>query len=358
MELTIIKDEVTWRHALGRCKTHDFYHTWDFHAISRINGEGSPVMFSVEDGDCGILIPLLERAIPETNWMDLTSVYGYPSPLLYGLSGKSEKVLSFWGAALNFMREKGYVSLFARGHPMLTPEVLREDYYKHIGEIVYIDCSLTEAEQVHVYRRNHRQNIKKLRNLGIQSVRGSNDDSVRRFREIYEMTMATVGANDYYLFSKKYYAGLLSARDFDTEIWLAEWEGKVVAAGLLVCCGDFMQYHLSGTDPEYYKLAPSKLLIDDARSRAVARGKTYFVIGGGYKNRSDSLLNFKKGFSDKVGSFFVAKIVLNAERYQKLSQGREADFFPVYRARDAREHERDRKIMEDEETLGAQYEVH
>lgn len=335
MKLTIIRDEVAWRGALTRCDTHDFYHTWDFHIISKCNAEGSPVMFIVEENGGGILIPLLERVISGTNWMDLTSVYGYPSPLIYGMSGKSEKVLRLWDTALTFMKKQGYVSLFARGHPMLTPEILRDKYYEPIGKIVYVDCSKTEMEQVHGYRRNHRQNIKKLRDLGFQCVRGEGEDSLRKFREIYEITMAAVGASDYYIFPEKYYSDLLLAKDFNAEIWFAEWENKIVATGLLVCCGDFMQYHLSGTNPNYYKLAPSKLLIDDARSRATTRNKAYFVIGGGYKNRSDSLLNFKMGFSDRVGSFFVARIVLDEKRYQELSQGRKTDFFPAYRARGA-----------------------
>lgn len=331
MGVTVIRDGAAWRAALDRCIRYDFCHTWDFHAISRDNGEGSPVLFLVDGGDCGLLLPLLEHEIPETDWLDLTSVYGYPSPLVYGALGNDARVLALWHELLQFLRDQGYVSLFSRGHPILTPPALRGPYYKPIGDVVYIDCSLTEEGQVSQYRRNHRQDIRKLKARGVVCTHGTESDLLDEFRAIYEKTMRSLGANDYYFFSDAYYDGLLSATDFRATIWVAECDGMALSAGFLIYCGEFAQYHLSGTDPDYYKLAPSKLLIDQARSAATRDGKAYLVIGGGYHNREDSLLNFKRGFSDHAGSFYVAKIILDETRYRALYEGPEAEFFPAYR---------------------------
>lgn len=330
----MIRDNIHWRDALSRCTTHDFYHTWDFHAISQGNGEGFPVLVLAEGNDGGILLPLLERDIPGTNWVDLTSVYGYPSPLTYGALNESEKVLALWDELLQFLRDSGYVSLFSRGHPMLTPTALRDKYFMPIGEIVYCDCTVAEADQVRKYRRNHRKNLEKLRADGVECVRGFDSILLEEFHEIYEQTMKGLGADEYYLFSNEYYFGLLSAADFKAEILVAKLKGEAVAAGFLIFCGNFVEYHLSGTNPNYYRLAPSKLLMDEARQLATREKYRYFVLGGGYKNRSDSLLNFKKGFSDDVAHFYVAKIVLNEQRYEELRCGREGDFFPVYRTRE------------------------
>lgn len=331
MGVTVIRDAAAWRAALGRCAGYDFCHTWDFHAISRDNGEGAPVLFMVSAGDDGLLLPALERAIPNTDWLDLTSVYGYPSPLTYGSLGEGDRVLDLWRELLEFLRGHGYVSLFSRGHPVLTPQALRGIYYKPIGDVVYIDCSLPEEEQIGQYRRNHRQDIKKLRARGIACIHGKESHLLSDFRMVYEKTMRSLGANDYYFFSSAYYSGLLSATDFDASIWVAKCDGKPLAAGFIVYCDRFAQYHLSGTDPDYYKLAPSKLLIDQARSAATRDGMAYLIIGGGYRNRQDSLLNFKLGFSDCVGSFYVAKVVLDEPRYQALDAGPETEFFPAYR---------------------------
>lgn len=331
MKVEIIRDEHGWRQALLRCTEYDFYHTWDFHVISRNNGEGQPTLFVIGDAQSGILLPTLERVIPNTNWLDLSSVYGYPSPLAYGLSDQPNRTLALWEKLLQFLRKSGYVSMFARGHPMLTPKILRDKYYQSIGDIVYVDCSLSEEEQIRRYRRNHRQNIKKLRKSGVECVRGQGPVLLRQFRDIYEATMESLGADDYYLFSKNYYHSLLLAQDFDTEIWVAKLDGQPLSAGLLIHCGDFVEYHLSGTDPDYYRLAPSKLLIDEARRAATNTNKSYLILGGGYKNRSDSLLNFKKGFSDHIAYFYVAKVILDEERYHTLCDSNETDFFPAYR---------------------------
>lgn len=146
--------------------------------------------------------------------------------------------------------------------------------------------------------------------------------------------MKTLGADDYYLFSDQYYSGLLSATDFNAEIWVAELAGEPIAAGFLIFCGDFVEYHLSGTNPDHYKLAPTKILMDEARRLTTIENKKYLVLGGGYQNKSDNLLNFKKGFSDAIAHFYVAKIILNEERYDQLCGGREGSFFPVYRMRE------------------------
>lgn len=334
MTVSVIRNESAWRNALSCCAAYDFYHTWDFHVISKNNGEGSPILFAVGDDEGGILLPLLERTIPGTNWLDLTSVYGYPSPLTYGSSDSTAKILALWDELLQFLRESGYVSLFSRGHPMLTPTDLREKYFEPIGDIVYIDCSPSEEEQVKKYRRNHRQNIEKLRASGVKVVRGHDPVLLQKFHKIYEDTMKALGADDYYLFSDEYYSGLLSATDFNAEIWVAELSGEPIAAGFLIFCGDFVEYHLSGTSPDYYKLAPTKILMDEARRVTTIENKKYLVLGGGYQNKSDNLLNFKKGFSDAIAHFYVAKIILNEERYEQLRCGREGSFFPVYRTKE------------------------
>lgn len=333
MRITTIRDGASWRHALNDCGVYDFYHTWDFHVISRNNGEGSPVMFVAEHEGGGMILPLLERNIPGTDWLDLTSVYGYPSPLTYGLVPRPGDVCSLWKGIAGFLREAGYVSMFSRGHPTLTPEALRGEYFKPIGDVVYINCSGAEEEQFRKYRRNHRQDIKKLRAMGVACKRGDGPESVLKFKRNYEATMGDLKAKDYYFFSDEYYEGLLSASDFDSEIWLAELDGEVLGGGFIIYCGDFVQYYLSGTNPKYHKLASSKLLIDNARQMAVKNGKACLVLGGGYGSRSDNLLNFKKGFSDDVEKFYVAKIVLDEKRYDDLARGREASFFPIYRAR-------------------------
>jgi len=72
---------------LGLCfvggGSFDFVHTYDFHRLSQLNGEGEPVLFVAKSrhGTVQACWPLLRRNIPNTGLFDLTSVYGYAGPV-------------------------------------------------------------------------------------------------------------------------------------------------------------------------------------------------------------------------------------------------------------------------------------
>lgn len=332
MPVTEIRDAKAWRQKLSTCQSYDFYHTWDFHSISQRNGEGVPVMFCAGNEARGLLMPLLERDIPGTDLKDLTSVYGYPSPLVYGLRGDDPEVLNLWGEVVSALRAAGYVSVFSRGHPLLLPESLRGNYFLPISDVVVVDCRLDEAAQVAKYRTNHKRDIKKLRDMEAACSAGTGDDVLGAFISNYEATMDGLGAQEYYYFGENYYRGLLEAEDFSAEIWSCRLRGDVVASGIYVYCGEFVEFHLGGTNPEYYPMAPTKIIFDEVRRDAVKKALNYFVLGGGPGGKEGSLLRFKAGFSDRIEQFFVMKTILDHDAYERLSKGRSGEFFPLYRS--------------------------
>ena len=113
MKIDELSSKNEWDEALLQASGHDFYHTWDFHQISRQNGEGDPLLLDVRAQHGGVLFPLLSRAIAGSSLHDLSSVYGYPSPLTYGLIIRDE-VPGLWDALLSHLFQRGYVSLFSR----------------------------------------------------------------------------------------------------------------------------------------------------------------------------------------------------------------------------------------------------
>jgi hypothetical protein len=116
----------------------------------------------------------------------------------------------------------------------------------------------------------------------------------------------------------------------------------VAAAGLFTGVGDIVQFHLSGTSPEFVKSGPSKLMLHRVRLWAKEAGFRWLHLGGGVGASEDSLFEFKAGFSDLREVFSSFRAVLDAERYEVLVQrwssatGARADdpgaFFPAYRA--------------------------
>lgn len=322
-----------WRCALALAPKHDFYHTWDFHAISQNNGEGTPVLFKIYKHGAGLLVPLLDRDIPGTNHKDLTSVYGYPSPIVYGKISGSE-ITEMWDFLCCYLATIGYVSLFCRLHPVLSPEKIVQLHGCYCGPIVIIDLTLTEQAQVQQYRNAHKRNIKKLKKLGAECYSSKDKESLEFFMQNYESTMRSLRASAEYFFPEVYYQRLLMSNDFDARIYCCKYNGDIICSGIFIFCGDIVQYHLGGTNPKYYQLAPTKLMFEKVRIDACDECKKYFILGGGLGAAEDNLFRFKSGFSKTTKKFHVMKLILNKSVYNDILSfaGNDTSFFPKYRA--------------------------
>lgn len=332
MKISEITSKNDWDEALLKAPHRDFYHTWDFHMISRQNGEGDPVLFELRMPRGGILFPLLARQISGSSLRDLTSVYGYPSPLSYGYIDH-EEVPGLWDAFLSHLIHRGYVSLFSRCHPFLSPPILGEDTYTPCGRVVVIPLDRPDEEQRSAYRTNHKRDIRKLERLDVTCQPENSARSLADFVTNYEATMRSLGAAPYYFFSKNYYQGLLAAKSFDARIYTCILEGRSICSGIFVLCGQFVQYHLGGTAPDFVHLAPTKLMFDTVRKDASRMGYKYFCLGGGHGSQEDSLFQFKAGFSSLIRNFCLIRKIINHDEYQRLSESVaiETSYFPKYR---------------------------
>jgi hypothetical protein len=92
-----------------------------------------------------------------------------------------------------------------------------------------------------------------------------------------------------------------------------------IAAILVSACHGVVQCLLGGCLDEAVKLSPMKLLLDEVRLWATARGLGVFHLGGGTTlSPNDPLLRFKMGFSDWVHDFAVWRCVLRPDVYREL----------------------------------------
>ena len=98
-----------------------------------------------------------------------------------------------------------------------------------------------------------------------------------------------------------------------------------------------MQYHLAGTDSNFAKLTPMKLIIDEARLIGNNLNVKYLNLGGGVSGSDqDSLFKFKSGFSNINYKFKVWRYIVNENIYNDLVKKSNTDlnsnFFPLYRS--------------------------
>ena len=336
--IKIITTKTEWEDALSEFESYDFYHSFDYHQISKTIEE-EPVLLSYKDQNGAILLPLLLRKIFDSDYYDATSVYGYAGPL--GLNIDDDFEMGKFHDALNmYFSDNKIIAVFSR----LNPYVANQENILHgtgevraIGNVVNIDLTKTLEEQRSAYRRDTRSRVNKARRLC--SVRQAiSPEDIESFIEIYTETMKKLEADESYFFDKDYFFKFLECDGFKTDILLAVHNetGDVTAGSMFIKTNNIVQYHLSGTHPDYMKIAPSRLLLDEMRIRATADGYRYFNLGGGYKSQEDALFNFKSSFSDDIRPFKVWTYIANPEKYKEFTiqsgVDEKTDFFPAFRA--------------------------
>lgn len=343
--IKVVHERDAWNALLKQAKQRDFYSTYEYHAISKTSHQEVALIHYSQEGDCGVLMPILLQEIEGTSYRDATSVYGYSGPLILG--DKSQLDIKLFQSALKeSLNSLNIVSLFSRLHPYLPKQrelLTGMGEIETLGKVVNIDITLSPEQQWSHISNRFRSYINKARRLYVIRE-GKSQDDLTVFIRLYEDTMRRLAAKPNYFFNRDYYQGLFKNEAFETTVLLAEDpnNGKVISGAMFISSGEIVQYHLSGTDSDYMKLHPVKLLIDEMRVRATAQGKRYFNLGGGLGGSEDSLFEFKSRFSKDFRDFEVWKYISNPEIYKSLSMNHlPADckkdfntckhFFPCYR---------------------------
>lgn len=338
----LITNKKLWADALSKHALHDFYHTYDYHQLSKKSNEKA-YLFEFNLDDVYIHLPLLIRPIPDNdNMYDATSVYGYPGPLATKFENEKYVLENYAKALHKQFVELNIVSVFSRLNPYL-PE--QEELIKSLGDVetkgqvVNIDLSQTPEVQRSNYSKNTKRFLKKCHEAFDVRI-GKTQKDLDEFIRLYYENMNRVNADSYYFFKKDYFKNFMESNDFEAIILIAELKTskEIVSAALMVQTGDIIQYHLSGTAQEYLHLSPIRLLMDKMGSIGHKDGAIHFNLGGGLGGQNDSLLRFKASLSKDFKDFKLWKYVVDPVMYKNLTnknqsniKDMQSDFFPLYR---------------------------
>ncbi len=159
--------------------------------------------------------------------------------------------------------------------------------------------------------------------------------------EVYRATMRRVGAKEFYLFSDNYFEDLKGVLEDKLDLWtVLSPDGEFAAGGVFTVTNGIVEYHLGGTAEKYLSTAPSKLMFSDVRNWGKEAGNRVFHLGGGLGGKTDSLFQFKAGFSQDYADFFTFRMVLDQPKYDRLEKKwrllsgelkQDLDSFPIYR---------------------------
>jgi sugar O-acyltransferase (sialic acid O-acetyltransferase NeuD family) len=344
--------QAEWEELLLRARRHDFYHLPSYHLLADKRGEGKARLFVYQDRDRFVALPLLIRSIESVPGLesagkglyDATSVYGYAGPLTSKAELTGEFLDDFRRALLSALREARVVAVFSRLHPLIDQQAVLSGLGESqvTGRTVSIDLTLPPDVQSSQYRQGHRYEINRLRRMGATCQDDTELHHLDEFVSMYGDTMARAGATGHYLFERDYFRDIVLMSG--AHLFICTLNGETICGGLFVLCGGIVQYHLSGVRPEYQKLAPTKLMIDEVRLWANEQKAAVLHLGGGLGSQGDSLFDFKAGFSDRRHEFSVWRWVVEPVTYESLCSAKEvwnrrsglrsvtADYFPAYRS--------------------------
>jgi ribosomal protein S18 acetylase RimI-like enzyme len=336
---------------------HDIYHSAAYHAYAEASGEGLARLAIAERGSARLVWPYLMRRIPISlgaealGRVDVTSVYGYPGPLATTDPDDPTFLADAFAAIDAMWRDEGVVAVFTRLHPLLDnvrvaahlnwadPEGRRFELVDE-GPTVAIDCRLGDADTLEIYPRQLRQQLRRGRSAGLETIHDTSWRDLEGFAAAYRSTMVRNHADERYFFAAADFARLRDALGGRLHLLVTRLAGDVAAGGLFTEFDGIVQAHLVGTAEAHRALSPFKVLLDDARVWARERGDRILHLGGGRGGANDELLRFKGLFSPIRHEFHTGRWILDPPAYRRLVAARQGaedleldrSFFPAYRA--------------------------
>lgn len=346
-----IRDAERWDAIVKTFETWDVYYLSGYSRAFQVHGDGEPILLLYEDKGVRAMNVVMKRDIqkdrslcgclPAGSWFDLATPYGYGGFVFEG-EATIDGLRRFDDEYCTFCRSKGIVSEFVRFHPLLNNSRTLAGIYdvSVLGKTISMDLLLNEGMWRHLTSEN-RNMIRKGRKGGVEILWGRSAELYEVFRALYAATMNRCDAIDYYYFGDEFFTSILNDLKFNSILFYATLEGKILAMSVILFANGNLHYHLSASDQEYRRLAPNNVLLYEVACWGCENGYRTFHLGGGLGSSEDSLYKFKSAFNrDSHNTFSVGRKIFDQDKYDELVEIRKAkggigttsSFFPKYRA--------------------------
>lgn len=259
------------------------------------------------------------RNIPNTDFFDVQSPYGYGGPV--GTSQDPNFLHTAWQAWTQWCVQHNVMAEFARFHPLLGNWIFfHGDIHKNRSTVV-IDL---EDNLMAGYKTRVRTTIRKAIKHELQFRWATTVQEQQEFIKHYYEEMRRINAAQSYFFPSSYFSYLFACPG--TRLGVCELAGETLACAIFLIRGEYMEYHLSAATDYGRKLGAVNLLLHSAALEGQRAGVRRFHLGGGFDSSPDNpLLFFKSGFSPATAEFRIgSKIHLN-EEYQQMKKRWEVD---------------------------------
>lgn len=362
-------DLVRWNELLKNVAAKDIYFSPEYMELfgNTLDAEsknfgGEPQLAFFGDEEYFILYPFFKREICRLDFYkelplnygqlyDIVSPWYFSGMLYHTRSHKSDDRLladltnRFLLKFNDYCRSNNIVSEFMRLHPFINNELIPclGANVKKSSDVIYIDLSADVKKIVGNFTKANRNCISKSKRNNVRVFLSTDAYYVDEFYRLYTNNMDRLNASKKYYFSKPFLYKLFKLLSGNSTLFIAEYDGKVIAASLFIYKYGFVHYYLSASDPDFNKLCPVNLIIHEAILWAKENGNRILELGGGY-SLNDSLYKFKSSFSKDSIDFYTYTKIHNEHIYKLLCDARDeydringnpenirSGFFPAYR---------------------------
>ncbi len=331
-----ILEKKYWDEVLAKIEDFDCHHTFEYHVISKQEGE-SFFLLVYQSNEAIIALPLIKRVIQGSNYFDCTSAYGYVGPI-FSSEVRTEHFIEFQNQLKTYFKEERIVSVFTRLNPFIANQekaITNLGDIEVLGNLINIDLTKKPQEQRAAYSKITKRYVNKAKRYC--DIKRSHDiDDILTFRDMYYENMDRVQAKKSYYFSEAYFRNIIKMKDFEIEVIYAVLKetGQIISGAIMMKKNRVIHYHLSGTFTEYMYLNPLRLILDEARQQGCIENYDFMNLGGGLGGSADSLFQFKSTFSKDFKKFKIWKYIVDEEVYSDLITSRNngsKNYFPSYR---------------------------
>lgn len=350
LEIINIDESNKWDSIVKSFSNYDVYYLSGYTKAFKLHGDGDPTLIYYHDDEIQAINVVMIRDIAEDirfkdkieskSLFDITTPYGYGGFIIGGTPNVSN-IKKFNEEYSDYCRSKNIISEFVRFHPILNNSKINSEIYEVIDLGKTITMDLTSKEQIwNDLSSKNRNVIRKAIKSGVEIYWGRSPELIDAFIPLYNATMNKDDATDYYYFNKEFYKSVLEDLRYNSLIFYALYDQKIISMSMILFGNDNMHYHLSASDREHQSLAATNLLLYEAACWGCENGYKSFHLGGGLGSKEDSLFKFKKAFNKCSETYFsIGKKIFDQEKYDELKEMRNMEnrldasisFFPAYR---------------------------
>jgi len=166
-----------------------------------------------------------------------------------------------------------------------------------------IDLSLSESDLLAQMHEKTRYNIRLAQKKGVVAKVYFGNDIKNQLENFFNLLKETAQRDKFYLHPIIHYQKIVDIFNDKIELVSAEYEGKILAAGLVLFSGNTATYLYGGSSSENRNLMAPYAMHWEAIKRAKERGCKWYSFGAVNDTDLASVARFKQGFGGEAIEF-------------------------------------------------------